>query len=49
MHALFAVFGVAIFFWFSFHQNGLTLTCFAKEHTDLNLFGMAISAELFSL
>lgn len=45
--ALFAVFGVVIFFWFSFHQNGLTLTFFAKEYTDLNLFGMNISAELF--
>lgn len=45
--ALFAVFGVVIFFWFSFHQNGLTLTFFAKEYTDLNLFGMPISAELF--
>ena len=47
MYALFAVFGVVIFFWFSFHQNGLTLTYFAKEYTDLNLFGMAISAALF--
>ena len=47
MYALFAVSGVVIFFWFSFHQNGLTLTYFAKEYTDLNLFGMAISAELF--
>ncbi|MCC8197874.1 MAG: peptide MFS transporter [Tannerellaceae bacterium] len=45
--ALFAVFGVVIFFWFSFHQNGLTLTYFAKEYTDLSLFGMNISAELF--
>lgn len=45
--ALFAVFGVVIFFWFSFHQNGLTLTFFAKEYTDLNLFGQPISAELF--
>lgn len=45
--ALFAVFGVVIFFWFSFHQNGLTLTLFAKDYTDLNLFGMPISAELF--
>lgn len=45
--ALFAVFGVVIFFWFSFHQNGLTLTFFAKEYTDLNMFGMPISAELF--
>lgn len=47
IYALFAVFGVVIFFWFSFHQNGLTLTYFAKEYTDLNLFGMSISAELF--
>lgn len=47
MYALFAVFGVVIFFWFSFHQNGLTLTYFAKEYTDLNLFGKPISAELF--
>ena len=45
--ALFAVFGVVIFFWFSFHQNGLTLTFFAKEYTVLNLFGMPITAELF--
>lgn len=35
LYALFAVFGVVIFFWFSFHQNGLTLTSFAKEFTDL--------------
>ena len=47
MYALFAVFGIVIFFWFSFHQNGLTLTYFAKEYTDLNLFGLPISAELF--
>jgi len=36
LSALFAVFGVAIFFWLSFHQNGLTLTLFAKEYTDLS-------------
>ncbi len=36
IYALFAVFGVVIFFWFSFHQNGLTLTMFAKEFTDLS-------------
>lgn len=47
IYALFAVFGVVIFFWFSFHQNGLTLTFFAKEYTDLTLFGKPISAELF--
>ena len=36
MYALFAVFGIVIFFWFSFHQNGLTLTLFAKNYTDLS-------------
>ncbi len=41
LYALFAVFGVVIFFWFSFHQNGLTLTMFAKEYTDLS--GIAIN------
>lgn len=45
--ALFAVFAVVIFFWFSFHQNGLTLTMFAKDYTQLNIFGLDISAEIF--
>ncbi|NDW12716.1 MFS transporter [Bacteroides sp. 214] len=45
--ALFAVFGVVIFFWFSFHQNGLTLTMFAKDYTLLKVFGFDISAEIF--
>lgn len=36
LYALFAVFAVVIFFWFSFHQNGLTLTLFAKDYTDLS-------------
>jgi len=36
LYALLAVFGVVIFFWFSFHQNGLTLTFFAKDYTDLS-------------
>jgi len=40
--ALFAVFGVAIFFWLSFHQNGLTLTFFAKEYTDLSHVKLAL-------
>ncbi len=34
--ALLAVFAVVIFFWFSFHQNGLTLTFFARDYTDLS-------------
>jgi len=45
--ALMAVFGIVIFFWFSFHQNGLTLTYFARDYTDLNLFGMSIAVEHF--
>ncbi|MBN2681343.1 MAG: peptide MFS transporter [Bacteroidales bacterium] len=36
MYALLAVFSVVIFFWFSFHQNGLTLTMFARDYTDLS-------------
>ncbi len=31
--ALLLVFVVVIFFWMSFHQNGLTLTFFAKDYT----------------
>ena len=47
LYALFAVFAVVIFFWFSFHQNGLTLTLFAQDYTRLEIFGMPISAEIF--
>ncbi len=43
--ALLAVFGVVIFFWFSFHQNGLTLTMFAKDYTLLG--GIFPSVEIF--
>lgn len=35
LYALFAVFAVVIFFWFSFHQNGQTLTLFANDFTKL--------------
>ncbi len=45
--ALMAVFGVVIFFWFSFHQNGLTLTMFAKDYTVLEFAGTQLSAEIF--
>lgn len=31
MYALFAVLGIAIFFWFSFHQNGQSLSVFARD------------------
>ncbi|MDE7436948.1 MAG: peptide MFS transporter [Muribaculaceae bacterium] len=45
--ALFAVFGVVIFFWFSFHQNGLTLTMFAKDYTLLKIGSLELGAEIF--
>ncbi len=44
IYALFAVFSVVIFFWFSFHQNGLTLTFFAKEYTDLSIISISIGS-----
>ena len=53
IYALFAVFAVVIFFWFSFHQNGLTLTFFARDYTDLSAinlnlgFTRIVGAELF--
>lgn len=53
IRALLAVFLVVIFFWFSFHQNGLTLTFFAKDFTRLTGFGIDLGfttltgAELF--
>ncbi len=47
LYALFAVFAVVIFFWFSFHQNGTTLTFFARDYTNLNMFGRPITAEIF--
>ena len=31
MAALFAVLGVSVFFWFAFHQNGMSLSLFAKD------------------
>ena len=34
MYALFAVLGIAIFFWFSFHQNGTSLSLFARDFVD---------------
>jgi len=47
LYALFAVFGVVIFFWFSFHQNGLTLTFFARDYTLLKIGSWNLSAEIF--
>lgn len=35
--ALCLVFAVVIFFWMSFHQNGLTMTFFARDYTSPNV------------
>ncbi len=45
--ALLLVFVVVIFFWMSFHQNGLTLTFFAKDYTVKEVG--AFTAIFFSL
>lgn len=45
--ALGLVFAVVIFFWMSFHQNGLTMTFFARDYTISHAGG--ISGLLFSL
>ncbi|MBR5439995.1 MAG: MFS transporter, partial [Prevotella sp.] len=34
MYALFAVLGIAVFFWFSFHQNGQSLSVFARDFVN---------------
>lgn len=34
MYALFAVLGVAVFFWFSFHQNGQSISVFARDFVN---------------
>lgn len=47
IYALIAVCAVVIFFWFSFHQNGLTLTFFAKDYTLLKIGNWDLSAEIF--
>lgn len=45
--ALGLVFAVVIFFWMSFHQNGLTMTFFARDYTTDHISGA--SGLLFSL
>ncbi|HEY9543187.1 peptide MFS transporter [Prevotella sp.] len=37
--ALFLVFAVVIFFWMAFHQNGLTLTYFARDFVVTSVHG----------
>ena len=38
--ALCLVFAVVIFFWMAFHQNGLTMTFFARDYTNLEVTGL---------
>jgi POT family proton-dependent oligopeptide transporter len=38
--ALLMVFAVVIFFWMSFHQNGLTMTYFARDYTVAHVDGL---------
>jgi len=38
--ALLLVFAVVLFFWMSFHQNGLTLTFFARDYTAHQVTGL---------
>ena len=45
--ALFLVFAVVIFFWMAFHQNGLTLTFFARDFTQTSATGL--TAMLFDV
>ena len=38
LYALLAVLGVVIFFWFSFHQNGVSLSFFARDFVKTGQF-----------
>jgi POT family proton-dependent oligopeptide transporter len=40
IYALFAVLGVVIFFWLSFHQNGYSLTYFARDYVNLDVINI---------
>ena len=43
LYALFAVLGIVIFFWFSFHQNGMSLSLFARDFVNTS----TIAPEIF--
>lgn len=50
MVALFLVFAVVIFFWMAFHQNGSSLTYFARDYTQDSVTGfMRIGFNIWSL
>ncbi|MEG1580116.1 MAG: peptide MFS transporter [Bacteroidaceae bacterium] len=38
--ALLLVFAVVLFFWMAFHQNGLTMTFFARDYTEHSVTGI---------
>ena len=38
MYALFAVLGIAVFFWWSFHQNGTSMSLFARDFSNTSIF-----------
>ena len=38
--SLLLVFAVVIFFWMAFHQNGLTMTFFARDYTAHEVTGL---------
>ena len=43
LYALFAILGIVIFFWFSFHQNGQSLSLFARDFVNTS----AIAPEIW--
>ncbi len=45
LYALFAVLGIAIFFWLSFHQNGQSLSVFARDFVQTD----SIAPEIWQL
>ncbi|MGL5318137.1 MAG: peptide MFS transporter [Bacteroidales bacterium] len=48
--ALGLVFLIVIFFWMSFHQNGVTLTLFARDYTETHVGpGTSLIFNIFSL
>lgn len=48
--ALLLVFAVVLFFWMAFHQNGLTLTFFARDYTSNQVTGLdRIGFSVFNL
>ena len=50
MVALFLVFAVVIFFWMAFHQNGSSLTFFARDYTQSSVTGwLRVGFNIWSL